>query len=164
MENPQYTARTDIRRLLIAQFLKVVGLCVLFYTGIVINLKLLDIEVSSLLNILIVVIVIGLLAAQLVLTYSNSLKRQYLFYTDRIEYAGKKPKTIYFKDVTDISSKRDFLDKVIGTGTIVLEPGFKISSIDKADQTMYYAEKLVENYRSYAQQQPSYQQLQQGAG
>lgn len=120
MENPQYSIGTDVRRLLLVQFLKVIGLCILFYIGIVINLKLFNIEISSTLNILIIAIVLGLLIAQLAITYAKSLKPQYFFYADRIEFAGKNPKVIYFRDVSNVSSKRDLLDKLIGTGTIII--------------------------------------------
>jgi len=165
MPTPAYNVRTDFRRPLAIQFMKIIGLCIVFYLGIFVNMKLLNKSPGLLFNLLVITVLGTLVVVQLVFTYLKAMKSQYLFYPDRIEYTGKKKRSIMLKDVANISIKNDFFDKALRTGTIVLEPGFIIQSIDRPQQNMFYIENLVSSARGMMQQQyaqnPQMQQPQQ---
>ena len=52
-----------------------------------------------------------------------------------------------YKDLTEQELKKNLLDKLMNTGTIVLNKQFKIGPINKPDKIYPYFLKLVEYYK-----------------
>jgi hypothetical protein len=75
-------------------------------------------------------------------------KYQYLFYTDRVDFEGKKTKTFMFNDFTEAKLKQGIFDKMFGTGSITLSKDFSIGPISNVAQMKSYLEQLVQYHRT----------------
>lgn len=144
MELPLYTIRSDVLRILLPKAVKLIGLAVLLYTGIWLNLFMMKKSIPDTINYLIIAIIFVLVLIEALLTYNKTMKNKYYFFQGRIEFRGRQPKTMDFRYIKGISVSRDFLDKILNTGTIGIQPGFRIESIKNPDQVNAYLQQLVQ--------------------
>lgn len=153
MEQPQYVLQPKSNRELIPQIFLMIFLGLLLFLGFIFNVKLLSLGLPSYFIYLVAGLITGVILINLMLIYKNILKKSYLFYPDRIEYVGKKPKRISFSQIIGISFKKNSMDRIFNTATIVLEPDFEIKDIENSEQVYFYIQRLVQyykaNYRRY---------------
>lgn len=143
MELPQYSARPRKARALVPELIKLASLGLVFYVGISINLSLLQITVSLSINIIMLLAIFTMVALQLLLTYLNLSKTAYEFYLDRIDVKGKKPRSLHYYDVHDMKITKGFLDKIYNTGTVMINPKFKLSNVEKPEELLNYLRGMV---------------------
>lgn len=149
MELPQYTLRPNTNRMVVPWIFKLLGLSALFYFGVFFNAKYaLRTSVPSYINLLIFLFLIILIATQTVLYHVKFGKYQYLFYTNRVDFEGKKTKTFMFDDFTEAKLKQGIFDKMFGTGSITLSKDFSIGPISNVAQMKSYLEQLVQYHRT----------------
>jgi hypothetical protein len=140
--------------------LKLLGLAILFYGGIYFNVKYaMGKEIPALINMLIFAFLLILIITQLILYRVRFGKYTYKFYTNRIDYEGKKPLTFMFTDFQQAEVKQHLFDKFFGTGIIKLSKTFSIGPISNVNQIKAYLEQLV-RYYLYSQQRFKAQQQQ----
>jgi hypothetical protein len=179
MELPQYTLRPNTNRMLVPWIFKLLGLAILFYGGIYFNAKVaLSTDIPAYINLLIFAFLIVLIGTQAILYHVKFGKYQYLFYTNRVEFDGKKQSNFMFGDFQDVKLNQNVFDKMFDTGSIVLSKAFSIGPISNVAQIKSYLEQLVTYYRQgeerykvqqqqmamqreMAQQQPQAQPVQQ---
>jgi hypothetical protein len=138
--------------MVIPWILKLLGLSVLFYAGIYFNVKYaLKTEIPSYVNLLIFVFLIVLIGAQAFIYHIKFGKYKFMFFTNRIEFAGKKPKTFLFSDFQSAELKQGLFDKMFNTGSIRLSKTFDIGPISNVSQIKSYLEQLVQYYRASQQ-------------
>jgi hypothetical protein len=142
-EQPQYALSQDLARVLIPKLLQLIGLGIVFYFAIWLNLYLLDAEDSAKNYTLIISLIILFIAViiELVLIIAKTSKNKYLFYLNKIEF---KSRQIPFVNIKNVYLQKNFLDKIFNTGTIILYPVFKIEKISNINQIFYYIQKLVQ--------------------
>ena len=70
--------------------LKLIGLAVLLYIAIWVNLFVMKISIPSYINYLIIAIIIVLVLIEALLTYNKTIKNKYYFFPGRIEFKGKQ--------------------------------------------------------------------------
>ena len=162
MELPQYTLHLTIKRMLFPRILLLVVLAPIFYFGIWLNSRLLGIEIPGFIAVFLILFLIILVIAQAILHYIAFQKFQYSFYTNRIEFEGKKPRTFLFSDFEQATLKQNILDKIFNTGSIQLSKTFSIGPISNLTQVKTYVEQLVRYYR-YQQQRMQMRAAQQQA-
>lgn len=140
--------------------LKLLGLAVLFYFGIYFNVKFaMKMDIPSYINILIFVFLVVLVVTQVLLYHIRFGKYSYKFYTNRIEFEGKKPATFLFSEFQQADVKQGVFDKAFGTGIIRLSKSFSVGPITNVRQIESYLEQLVKYYR-YTQERFRAQQQQ----
>ncbi len=144
MELPVYTIRASVLKILIPKAAKLLGLALLLYAGIWLNIYLMKRSIPDTINYLIIAIIAVLVLIEALLAYNQTVKHKYYFFQGRIEFRGKQPKTIDFRYITNITVSKNFLDKILKTGTIVIQPEFKIRSIKNPDQVAAYLQQLVQ--------------------
>lgn len=160
MELPQYTLKPSVNRMVAPWILKLLGLAVLFYFGIYFNVKFaMKMDIPSYINILIFVFLIVLVVTQVILYNIRFGKYNYKFYTNRVEFEGKKPATFLFSGFQQAEVKQGIFDKAFGTGIIKLSKSFSIGPISNVRQIESYLEQLVKYYR-YTQERFRAQQQQ----
>ena len=152
MELPQYTLKPSINRMVVPWIFKLLGLSALFYAGIYFNVKYaFGAEIPAYINLLIFVFLIVLIVAQAFIYHVKFGKYKYLFFTNRIEYQAKKPKTFLFSDFTAAELKRGIFDKMFNTGSLKLSKDFIIGPVSNAAQIKNYLEQLVRYYQASQQ-------------
>lgn len=152
MELPQYTLKPNVNCMLVPWIFKLLGLSALFYAGIYFNVRFaLDSAIPPLVNMLIFAFLLVLIMTQVIIYHVRFGKYKYLFYTDRIEYQAKKPKTFMFSDFQQAVLKQGVFDKMFGTGEIKLGKDFVIGPISNVSQVKNYLEQLVNYYRATQQ-------------
>lgn len=144
MELPIYTTKSNVFAVLMPKFLKVLGLALLLYAGIWLNLFIMDITLPDNINYLIIAIIIVLVLIETLLTYNTAANSKYYFFPGRIEFRGKKPAGMDFRYATSISVSRNFIDNLLNTGSINIEPDFKIKSIPNCDKVYAYLQQLIQ--------------------
>ncbi|MBW2964813.1 hypothetical protein KY363_05110 [Candidatus Woesearchaeota archaeon] len=160
MELPQYTLKPSVNRMVAPWILKLLGLAVLFYFGIYFNVKFaMKMDIPSYINILIFVFLVVLVVTQVLLYHIRFGKYSYKFYTNRIEFEGKKPATFLFSEFQQADVKQGVFDKAFGTGIIRLSKSFSVGPITNVRQIESYLEQLVKYYR-YTQERFRAQQQQ----
>jgi len=147
MELPQYSARPKKARALIPEVLKLLVLGAVFYVGIILNLNLLSVSLSSSLNILISSGIVVLVALQMLLSYLSLSKTSYDFYLDRIEITGKRPRSAHYYDIAAPKIRKGTFDKIFGTGSILLAPKMGLDYLEKPDAVLSYLQGMV-SYQS----------------
>lgn len=147
-QGPQYVLQPSLKREFVPQIFLMIFLGILLFLGFLFNVNLLDLELPQYFTYLIAGLIAGVILINLVLVYRNILKESYMFYPDKIEYSGKKPKRILFFQITGISFKKNLIDKVFNTAAIVLEPDFEIKNIESSEQVYLYVQKLIQYYKA----------------
>jgi hypothetical protein len=162
LELPQYTLKPNINRMVAPWILKLLILAVLFYFGIYFNAKFspLNIDIPPIINMLIFAFLIVLVGTQTFLYHLRFGRYRYLFFTNRVEFDGKKTDTFYFADFVTAELKQGLFDKLFDTGSLVLSKKFSIGPISNVSQLKGYLEQLV-HYYQYSQQ--SYRAQQQNS-
>ncbi len=169
MEIPQYTLRPNTNRMVAPWILKLLGLSVLFYGGIYLNVKFaMNSSIPPIINMFIFAFLVVLIITQVIIYNIKFGKYTYQFFTNRIEYNGKKPATFLFTSFQTAELKQNLFDKMFDTGWIRLDKEFSIGPISNVTQMKGYLEQLVkyyvymqQQYRSQQQQAPVQRQVQQ---
>ena len=162
MDLPLYTIKQSVLRILIPKALKLLGLAIMLYLGVLLNLYMMKKSIPSYINYLIIAVIFILVLIEALLTHNKILKNKYYFFPGRIELRGKEPKTLDFRYITSVSISQNLLDKILRTGTINIEPDFKIGPISNCNQVYAYLQKLVQQVAHpllQGQQQQLKQQL-----
>lgn len=148
MELPQYTLKPSVNRMVAPWILKLLGLAVLFYFGIYFNVRFaMKTEIPSYVNMLIFAFLIVLVVTQIILYHIRFGKYSYKFYTNRVEFEGKRPATFIFSDFQQAVVRQGLFDRTFGTGIIELSRSFSIGPITNVRQIESYLEQLVKYYR-----------------
>lgn len=160
MDIPQYKLKPNITRMILPQIIKLVALAALFYLGLWFNLKFgFNMEIPAAINVLVAVVLLVLVVLQLVIYHIKYAKFEYLFYPNRIEFHGNKIQTFLFRDFQGIDIKRNVFDTIAGTGTILVQPKFRVGPVSNAKQVIDYMQKLIQ-YFQYAQRSAYSQPMQ----
>jgi len=146
-EQPLYSLSPDLARILIPKLLQLIGLGIIFYFAIWLNLYLLDVKDTTKNYTLIISIIILFIAVivELVLVVIKTKNNKYLFYPNKLEFKGQP---IPFVNIANVYLQKNFLDKIFNTGTIILHPNFKMEKISNTNQIFYYTQKLVQRAKS----------------
>ena len=145
-EQPLYIAYKDVKRVLFPKFLLLIGLGVLFYLGILLNLYLLRVWDKTLICVFSLVLIILLIVIQMFLIFKKIKANGYAMYSNRIEFGNK---SVYYGNVKNIYYKREFIDKLFDTGTIFLYPYLKIEKIKNSVNVYEYMKKLIQTMPVY---------------
>lgn len=148
MEQPQYSLKPSISSILLGQIVKLVVLCALFYGGIYMNFKIIEKEVPLWITGLVVIILLALIILQIILTKTKATKHHYDFFSNRIEFFGKKVKSILYQNIAEVKLKRSIFDTISGTGSLILSKDFKITNITNYTEVQNYLNQLIQNYRN----------------
>lgn len=157
MDLPLYSVRPNVVRVLVPKVFWLIGLAVLLYFGVWLNLFVMDVVIPSYINFLVVAVIFVFVLVEVLLTYLQVSGCKYYFFAGRLEFRGRKPKTLDFRYVTGMFVSKNFFDRLLGTGTIRVEPGFVIGSISNCDKVFVYLQQLVARVRHpLLQQQQSF--------
>ncbi|MBW2966965.1 hypothetical protein KY362_00615 [Candidatus Woesearchaeota archaeon] len=148
MELPQYMLKPNINRMVVPSAFQLFGLALLFYAGVYFLTMSMGLNVPGYINLFIIAFLVVLIVAQLFLYHMKFGKYKYEFYTNRIEFSGKKPATFMFTDFQQAELKQNLFDKMFNTGSIKLGKDFKIGPITNPERVKSYTEKLVNYYQS----------------
>ena len=142
-EQPQYTLKQSMKRILIPKTFQLIGLGAVFYFAIWLNLYLLAAKDSTKMYVTFGAFVVLIIAVivQIILIVLKVNKNKYSFYPNKLEFKGQ---TIPYVNITNVSFSRNFLDKIFDTGTIILYPDFKIENVPNLNQVFIYVQKLVQ--------------------
>ena len=153
-QQQSYIIKKDIIRKELPKIIELILLGGLFYLGIIINLKLLQMQVPKEINSLFLVIMIVLIIMQTAITYLKNSKIKYVFYPSKIEKIdGKNNSTLYYQQITNISLRRSLIDKIFKTGDIILEPGMNLSDLKNPQRIYVYIKQLIRRANPYMQTQ-----------
>lgn len=151
VELPQYTLKPHINSMLAPWILKLLGLSIVLYAGVFLNIRLGMISgvdrIPPAINLFIFALLIVLVVSQVVIYHVKFANYKYLFFTDRIEFKGKKSVTFRLFDFTEAQLKQGVFDKMFNTGTLIISKDFRIGPIPNASQVKGYLEQLVKYYR-----------------
>jgi hypothetical protein len=158
MELPQYTLRPNTNRMVVPWVLKLLGLAILFYAGIYLNIRfvakylrisfLSNAEIPAYVNLLIFAFLIVLVVTQVILYRVKFGKFKYSFYTNRVEFEGKKTETFMFTEFQQAELKQNLFDRMFDTGSIRLSRSFSIGPVSGVSQVKAYLEQLVKYHLS----------------
>ena len=156
---PQQKTRTIIPKLFAFLFLGII-----FYFGVLLNISLLTLSLSTENTIkLISLIILSLVVILGIIFNIRKSKQKYFFYKNKITFRKKE---ILIPQITDIKSKQDFLDKIFKTYSLNLDrtcqepevlehtgvpkehPVFNIKNIPQQTQLRGYIQKLITYSRS----------------
>ena len=140
--NPEYSVKQKPVRMVIPKVLLFAATGVIFYLALLLNFKLLNIRISSWIHILISSGLAILLIVEGLLSFFDSKKVVYNFFTDR---AVHKEEVIHYNIVSSIKITQNLFDRFFNTGRIILEPGFEIKHVENPHHLFTYLEKSIRN-------------------
>jgi len=108
-------------RFLLDKILVLLGLGILLYIGIYVNYYLLNSLVPSYVNWLVIVGVLIVCALESILSYVRYGNYSYEFHEHTLVIDAGKTKSIDYSDIHNIHYSMNLLDKLLKTGSIVLE-------------------------------------------
>ncbi|NQU78142.1 hypothetical protein HQ545_00055 [Candidatus Woesearchaeota archaeon] len=150
MELPQYTLKPDANRMVAPRIIMMLLLSAFLYIGVRVNFFLIgwDVSIPTFINIFILVLIAVIAATQVILYHIKFAQYKYLFYTNRVEFNGKKTKTFLFSDFSSADLKQGLFDKMFNTGSIRLSKEFSIGPVAHVTQMNTYLEQLIKYYHS----------------
>jgi len=143
-----YTLKPNKKRIIIPRTLEAFCLCIIFYLGIQLNLYLLQISISFYVDFLIVSILIILCGLDFFLNYSKTARLTYSFFDDKLSIENKGSESLFYQYVDNLTIKRNFVDKLFGTATIVLTPEFSIKFINDYSPLYDWIRQLVDRWKT----------------
>ena len=151
MPQQNYALRQNQMRVLIPKALLLMFLIGLFYFFVLLNiwlaveLRLLRMKPPIAVHI-IMLLLLGIFAAiQLVLDVRRLHQRQYLFSEESLSKTGHNPFTISYTNIVSMIVKRNVIDHIFGTGSIMMNGKFAIRSVDHVDDVYQYLRSLVDH-------------------
>ena len=94
-----------------------------------------------------------LVIIQALLTYLQISKTRYSVYKNRIQIEGTKEQYFMFNVIQELNIKKNFLDRALGTGTVMIDPKTKLKAVPNFDQTFVYLKQLLQYSRMQYNQQ-----------
>ncbi|MBI1970123.1 PH domain-containing protein [Candidatus Woesearchaeota archaeon] len=151
MPQQNYVLSQNQKRVLVPKALLLMFLTGLFYFFVLLNiwlaleLKLLRMKPPIAVHI-IVLLLLGVFAAiQMVLDVRRLHQRQYLFSEESVSKTGHNQFMIPYTNIVSMIVKRNVIDRLFGTGSIVLNSKFVIRSVDHVDDVYRYLRGLVDH-------------------
>ncbi|MFC1728169.1 hypothetical protein ACFLZ7_01745 [Nanoarchaeota archaeon] len=146
-EAPLYVLKPDKARIVIPNGLKLILLAIVFYVGVLINIKLLSLNIPDYINLLIIIVLVILVLLESILSFVRLSKIQYLFYPNRLEVKGTKQQYVMFTNVPVVKFDQNFFDKLFDTGSVTFG-AYKMKAIPNVQQNVDYLEKLIQSSRT----------------
>ncbi len=150
MESPLYVVRQESNRMTFPEVFKLILLAGTMYFGIFINFMILRKQMTVVHHAVIIAVLLALVILQSRISRIRSKNISYMFYQNRIEQQGDEPMMIYLGNVSMVYLKKSLADRIFGTGTIYLEPGFAIRGVKHPDEIHQYVQRLVQLARQSA--------------
>ena len=144
-EQPLYSISESIPRALVPKILSLLGLALVFYLGVLLNISLLELNAdqetslkTGALILLALLIIVGILLAL------KKAHQPYLFYKNRITH-GKE--TLPYLTITNTAPKKNFFDQLFKTYSIQLSKTFFLRHIPETIQLSNYLQQLIDYSR-----------------
>ena len=144
---PKYIVRPKPNRFLIDKVLILLLLGGLLYLGVFVNYYLLDTNIPTYWNIIIVVGIVIILALELILCYLKYSNYSYEFHEEYIKIADAKSKTINYHDILTVEYSANIIDKKLNIATIILKlkdgSNVKLKYLDNPNQAFTWIQKML---------------------
>jgi len=149
-EQPIYILPQKTSRALIPKILSLLGLGVIFYLGILLNLSLLNLLAGeeSVVKMIGLGVVLGIIVLGIYLGIHHA-KLSFRFYNNRI-MQGKKQ--IMYREIVNTKRTQNFIDKIFKTYSIDLGNNFQLKHISSEINIENYVQQLIQ-YTRQAQPQ-----------
>ena len=152
-ERPLYILAQNKKRALIPKIVSLIGLGIIFYLGVLLNVSLLNLSASAESVVKLVSLILLLLIIFLGFYISfHRATQAYKFYHNRIFFNKKE---ISYLEIVNTNPKQDFFDKLFKTYTIGLGKNFYLRNIPQTIQIKNYLEKLINYAKSQSAQTTS---------
>ena len=146
---PKYTAKPDLARILVPQTIGLFALGGIFYILLMFNLTLALKQVSALTNYMIIAGLVVLLVVESIVNYMKAANMEYHFFNENLVVKGHgKEQSILYNEIPSIAVKKDFLDKLFNTVTLVFTPQFKIKFIKDQNNVHFNIQKVIQRSRN----------------
>jgi len=145
---PVYTLKPVISRIIISKALIVAPLAILLYAGAYLNFKFIGIQIDTLINISITLVIFLLVAFDLIIEYRKALRLEYYFYQDKLYADGQ---WIMYSQIQHVDAKRNFLDNITHTCDLVLNEKEKLRHVPDAYNIYQYIQNLLAQGRNSQQ-------------
>ena len=150
MEVPRLTLKPSILRFIFPRAVGLLLMCTIFYLLLMVNLYFIFKDVDQLyyyvsLTFIIVIYILGV-----IIEYIKANNRCYLFFNDRVEFHtmhGHIKDFVLYNEVSEVTMKQNFIDKLFNTATFILKPLFEVRFIKYSNNIYFYLQKHVEKSR-----------------
>ena len=141
VEQPIYALAQNKKRALIPKVVSLLGLGIIFYLGILLNISLLDLKAGeeTLIKVIALIILLAVLALGIYISFHRA-NQNYKFYKNRISFLKQQ---INYLNIINTKPHSDFIDKMFKTYTINLGNKFFLRNIPKTVQIENYLQQLV---------------------
>ena len=146
MELPTYSTKPNITRILFPKIALLLLLSSILYTGVRINFVVFNMTFPMVANAIVILIIIILALIEIVNTEKKAKDSKIYFFNSRIEVRGKEETTIILNTINNIEIKKSMVDKLLNTGTLVLNTGQTIKDIKYPERIRDYILQLKGNY------------------
>lgn len=146
MELPNYSTKPNTTRILFPKIALLLVLSALLYFGVRINFIVFNKEFPMMVNISVIVVVVVFAVIEVILTNKRAKDNRVYFFNDRIEIRGKGSFTIGLSTISNIDVKKNLVDKLLNTGTVVLSTGQTIENINYPERIKAYILQLMGRY------------------
>ncbi|MDP3733678.1 MAG: hypothetical protein Q8R37_00450 [Nanoarchaeota archaeon] len=140
-EQPIYILNQHKPRAIIPKILSLLVLSIIFYSGLVLNLSLVNIAESTETTIktvsvlvLLVIVILGIIMAVM------KAAKPYLFYNNRISWNNKE---LYYNAITNTIPQKNFVDTIFKTYSITAGEKFQLQHIPDQLNLQNYLQQLI---------------------
>ena len=147
MQRVVFDLKPDMDRMLFPRLIESMILGMLIIAGIYANLIVFNIDVNLAANFYITVLIIAVLGMHLTSYHARIRKIRYHVHDDRVQKEGTSHGYISLHSVAGLRIEKNWIDRLFGTATIVLEPGFRLRHIKNYQHVYDYLHKQVQYHR-----------------
>jgi hypothetical protein len=145
VENLLYTVRPVIKKVVIKEIIKMIGLCAVFFAGVIVFLSSLKIPSSAIIYLLTSLMLVVMAGLQVFITYGKTKPIIYKYYADRIEVVGApKLQTFYFSQIEDATITQNIFDKITNTASLKLSKKGSLENISNSPEIATYTQRLID--------------------
>ncbi len=149
MDVPKFSAKPDIARVLVPQTIGLFAMGGIFYALLMTNLSFAFKQVSNMTNYMIVAGLAVLLTTETVVNYMKTSNMQYHFFNNNVVAKSHgKEESILYNEIPSVTIKRNLLDRLFRTVTLVFTPKFKIKFIKDQNNLHFNIQKIVQRSRN----------------
>jgi hypothetical protein len=140
-EQPIYVLAQNKKRALIPKVVSLLGLGIIFYLGILLNVSLLDLKAGeeTLIKVIALIVLLSVLILGIYISFHRA-NQNYKFYRGRIVFLKQQ---INYLNIINTKSQVDFIDKMFKTYTINLGNKFFLRNIPNTVQIENYLQQLI---------------------
>lgn len=138
--------RFNPKRLLFAKIIWLTILIIIFYIELLVNMHLLNGQFPLMINYLVIVILVILFVLEILIAHIKAKRYSLDVRNSGFDLHTNKHHVIQYAEIHSLDFERTGLDRIFGTGTLIINKRLRIIGLNNPHNTFYFLQKRIPRY------------------